>query len=112
MAAALGFLGTPSWQLHAPRVQQQRGVRGWQRVPSWHRRPQRTPLAPRAAAGGGEELDVAVFRFTLGIPGFDDALIPRVVAAVGAVALLANHFLSGTEPTEAQARPECCNRAE
>jgi hypothetical protein len=55
-----------------------------------------------------DDLDVAVFRFTLGIPGFDDALVPRVVGAAGAVLLAINHFLglsSSTTP-DAQLRAE------
>lgn len=54
--------------------------------------------------GGMDDLDVAVFRFTLGIPGFDDALIPRVVGVVGALLLVLNHFLSDSSPTDAQVR--------
>ena len=34
--------------------------------------------------GPDDELDFAVFRFSLGIPGFDDADLPFVIAAVGA----------------------------
>jgi len=41
------------------------------------------------------DVELAVFRFTLGIPGFDDALIPRVVGVVGITLLLLNHALSG-----------------
>jgi len=55
-----------------------------------------------------DDLDVAVFRFTLGIPGFDDALVPRVVGAAGAALLAINHFLglsSSTTP-DAQLRAE------
>ena len=48
---------------------------------------------------------MAVFRFTLGIPGFDDAQIPRVVGAAGAALLAANHFLGAGTPSPAQARP-------
>jgi hypothetical protein len=52
----------------------------------------------RAAASDDEgELELAVFRFTLGIPGFDDALIPRVVSVVGLSLLLLNHVLSGED---------------
>ena len=51
-----------------------------------------------------DDLDVAVFRFTLGIPGFDDALIPRVVGAVGAFLLVANHVFADSPPAGAQAR--------
>lgn len=61
----------------------------------------------RASAGEGgggalDDLDVAVFRFTLGIPGFDDALIPRVVGILGAALLLVNHLLSDGAVTDAQ----------
>lgn len=42
-----------------------------------------------------------VFRFTLGIPGFDDANIPRVVGLVGALGMTVNHALGGT-PSSAQ----------
>lgn len=53
---------------------------------------------------GDEDLDVAVFRFTLGIPGFDDRLIPRVVGVVLGAFLFANH-LAGAQPTpDAQVR--------
>ncbi len=54
---------------------------------------------------GDEDIDVAVFRFTLGIPGFEDRLIPRVVGvAIGAL-LAINHVL-GAQPTpDAQVRP-------
>ncbi len=51
---------------------------------------------------GDDALDVAVFRFTLGIPGFDDDLIPRVVGALGAALLVGNHVLAGSPPSGAQ----------
>ena len=51
---------------------------------------------------GDDALDVAVFRFTLGIPGFDDDLIPRVVGALGAALLAGNHVLAGSPPSNAQ----------
>lgn len=44
-------------------------------------------------AGNDAELELAVFRFTLGIPGFDDTYIPRVVGSLGLLILLANHLL-------------------
>mmetsp|Transcript_12653 Transcript_12653/g.25401 ORF Transcript_12653/g.25401 Transcript_12653/m.25401 type:complete len:301 (-) Transcript_12653:1512-2414(-) len=47
------------------------------------------------ARASNEDVELAVFRFTLGIPGFDDALIPRVVGVVGACLLVANHIISG-----------------
>lgn len=51
----------------------------------------------RASGGSREEdLDFAVFRFTLGIPGFNDDLIPRVVGLLGLVLLSANHFAAGS----------------
>ena len=52
---------------------------------------------------GSEDADIAVFRFTLGIPGFDDALIPRVVGVLGAALLIANHLSDQTQATAAQA---------
>lgn len=47
-------------------------------------------------ATGQDDVDFAVFRFTLGIPGFDDDLIPRVVGVLGAVLLTANHLAAGS----------------
>jgi hypothetical protein len=46
-----------------------------------------------------------VFRFTLGIPGFDDQDIPRVIGLLGTSLLVVNH-LSGASPSEAQTRTE------
>ena len=43
-----------------------------------------------------------VFRFTLGIEGFDDAYIPRVVGALGVVLLVINHVLGANPPSSAQ----------
>ena len=43
-------------------------------------------------------MDMAVFRFTLGIPGFEDRQIPRVVGAVGALLVVVNHFLLAAQP--------------
>lgn len=54
------------------------------------------PMAGRLSATGQDDLDFAVFRFTLGIPGFDDDLIPRVVGVLGAVLLTANHLAAGS----------------
>ena len=53
---------------------------------------------------GIEDAEIAVFRFTLGIPGFDDALIPRVVGSLGAALLIANHLSDPAQATDAQAR--------
>lgn len=58
-------------------------------------------LAPPGGMGD-DELDVAVFRFTLGIPGFDDRNIPRVVGLAMAAALAANHLASPSPVPEAQ----------
>jgi hypothetical protein len=55
-----------------------------------------------ATAGQDGDADFAVFRFTLGIPGFDDDLIPRVVGCLGAVLLVANHIAAGSYTTPAQ----------
>ena len=53
------------------------------------------------AADDGE-LELAVFRFTLGIPGFDDTYIPRVVGGLGLLLLLANHLLGPDASAGAQ----------
>ena len=45
--------------------------------------------------------DLAVFQFTLGIPGFDDALVPRIVGAAVIVLLFINH-LAASNPAPAQ----------
>ncbi|KAK9866351.1 hypothetical protein WJX84_000970 [Apatococcus fuscideae] len=49
--------------------------------------------------------DLAVFQFTLGIPGFDDALIPRIIGCAVNVLLVANH-LAASNPAPAQWRTE------
>ncbi|GIL71171.1 hypothetical protein Vretimale_17877 [Volvox reticuliferus] len=71
------------------------------------RRP--TQLYANSSGRGGlgdEDFDVAVFRFTLGIPGFDDRLIPRVVGTVLGALLVLNH-LAGVQPTpDVQVRSE------
>ena len=53
-----------------------------------------------------EEPDFAVFRFTLGIPGFDDADIPRVLGGLAIVLLVANHIFSeiSTDASQASTR--------
>lgn len=69
----------------------------------------RQSVSLRATPGlGDDELDVAVFRFTLGIPGFDDSNIPRVVGTVVAAAVAINHVISyGSNPAPpAQVRAE------
>lgn len=44
-------------------------------------------------------MDVAVFRFTLGIPGFDDSNIPRVIGTVVAALVALNHAIGfGNNP--------------
>jgi hypothetical protein len=65
---------------------------------------------PNTGTGGlgDDDIDVAVFRFTLGIPGFDDRLIPRVVGVALGVMLLVNH-VAGAQPTpDAQVRQTSC----
>jgi hypothetical protein len=57
---------------------------------------------PFAGGLGDEELDVAVFRFTLGIPGFDDSNIPRVIGAAVAALVAINHVLGGDPAPPAQ----------
>jgi hypothetical protein len=63
------------------------------------------------AAAGADDPDIAVFRFTLGIPGFDDALIPRVAGALGAALLVINHLLADGDPSAAQGRAELLGAA-
>lgn len=53
-----------------------------------------------------EDVDVSVFRFTLGIPGFDDKYVPRVIGAVGLLLLAVNHILGATPPPAAQTASE------
>jgi hypothetical protein len=54
-----------------------------------------------------DEDEFAIFRFTLGIPGFDDEDIPRVVGALGALGLCANRFAAGIDgASDALARSE------
>ena len=43
-----------------------------------------------------EEPELAVFRFTLGIPGFDDSLTSRIIGASSLLLLLANSVLSNS----------------
>ncbi|CAM6106967.1 unnamed protein product [Calypogeia fissa] len=66
---------------------------------------------PRAEGpdGGGnspESVDISVFRFTLGIPGFDDSDLPRVLGILFGGLLIANHFSSLNSLTGAQLRSE------
>ncbi len=77
--------------------------------PSFHTKEKRCYLhrcivqAARSNPGGlGDEIDMAVFRFTLGIPGFNDSLIPRVVGVLAAALLVLNHFLDNASPSDAQ----------
>ena len=49
-----------------------------------------------------EEPDIAVFRFTLGIPGFDDADIPRILGFLALALLAANNISSNVPPDGTQ----------
>ncbi|KAH7352843.1 hypothetical protein KP509_19G066300 [Ceratopteris richardii] len=51
-------------------------------------------------------VDVSVFRFTLGIPGFNDSDLPRVLGIAFGAILVLNHFLTGDYVTAAQWRSE------
>ena len=55
-----------------------------------------------------EEPELAVFRFTLGIPGFDDSLIPRIIGASSLLLLLANSVLSNSPYTTSQVSLYLC----
>lgn len=63
-------------------------------------------LAAKLGGIGDSDVDVAVFRFTLGIPGFDDKYVPRIVGAVGAALLVINHLISTQDLQDAQERTE------
>lgn len=64
----------------------------------------------RAAGAGNDEsateVDVSVFRFTLGIPGFDDGDLPRLVGILFGSLLLVNHVVSIESMTSAQQTSE------
>jgi len=68
--------------------------------------PQLYAVSGGGGGGGGlddaNELDVAVFRFTLGIPGFDDRLIPRFVGGAAAALLAVNHVVAAQPVPDAQ----------
>jgi hypothetical protein len=69
-----------------------------------HLSPESKSSAATLSAEGAvdEGLEVAVFRFTLGIPGFDDAYLPRVVGALGLGLLAVNHVLGAQPPSTGQ----------
>ena len=76
------------------------------RLPFMHRRPddelkQTSDWISRAV----RDEDFAIFRFTLGIPGFDDDEIPRVVGFLCTSLVLFNH-VDSVHPPEAQTRTE------
>ena len=52
-----------------------------------------------------DDEDFAIFRFTLGIPGFDDGDIPRVLGILAGALLIANHA-SSDNVSSAQSRAE------
>ena len=54
----------------------------------------------------GDEIDFAVLRMTLGIPGFDEKQLPRAVAVLCLLLIMANRQFSPTLVTEAQVRVE------
>ena len=51
-----------------------------------------------------DEPDIAVFRFTLGIPGFDDADIPRILGWAAIALLTLNHVLDDSPSDASQVR--------
>lgn len=53
-------------------------------------------------AAGEDEEQFTVLRLTLGIPGFDEAQLPRVVAALCMTLILVNHTASSGEITAGQ----------
>ncbi|KAL6770680.1 CCB2 [Auxenochlorella protothecoides x Auxenochlorella symbiontica] len=70
-------------------------------IPHTSSRGPRQTSCPRRAAVlicASKRRDVDMMRFTLGIPGFDDAQIPRIIGLAGGSLLIANHVL-GSQPT-------------
>lgn len=65
-----------------------------------------TTTQTKIKASTNGDIEVGVFRFTLGIPGFDDNLIPRFVGIIAGIALIANHLASDVIFSEAQHRTE------
>lgn len=57
---------------------------------------------PDGAGRSPDPVDISVFRFTLGIPGFDDSDLPVVLGIVFGGLLLLNHFFSLNSLTAAQ----------
>lgn len=96
LSLRLCSLSLPSVTGQVPRRRIGGGPRGG--LPRGSERTELSGLCRRAFSDDGNDADVelAVFRFTLGIPGFDDALIPRVAGFVGVALLLLNHALSGS----------------
>lgn len=52
-----------------------------------------------------DEPDIAVFRFTLGIPGFDDADIPRILGFAALALLAVNNVLNDATNDASQVSP-------
>lgn len=55
-------------------------------------------------SASADEPDIAVFRFTLGIPGFDDADIPRILGWAAIALLTLNHILNDSPSDASQVR--------
>ncbi|KAL4188192.1 hypothetical protein AMTRI_Chr09g22680 [Amborella trichopoda] len=53
-----------------------------------------------------QQLNLSVLRFTLGIPGFDESNLPRLLGSAFGFLLLLNHFLGVNSVTPAQLRSE------
>ncbi|KAJ7567788.1 hypothetical protein O6H91_01G007000 [Diphasiastrum complanatum] len=53
-----------------------------------------------------QDIDISVLRFTLGIPGFDDSELPRLLGLLLGTLLVLNHFLSPSTISSAQLRSE------
>ncbi|GJP85119.1 hypothetical protein CLOP_g15214 [Closterium sp. NIES-67] len=67
-----------------------------------------TGAADKGSGGGGlDDIDFAVFRFTLGLSWLDDRDIPKVVGTLLGVALLTNHMLTPQPQLPAQTVSEC-----
>ncbi|KAL2614180.1 hypothetical protein R1flu_025872 [Riccia fluitans] len=69
-------------------------------------RAQRQNDGPTPAADDSDNVDIQVFRFTLGIPGFDDSDLPRMVGILFGGLIILNHALSLSSVTPALVRSE------
>ena len=71
-----------------------------------YRSPRDQNMSLCSRSSNRDEVELAVFRFTLGIPGFDDALIPRVVGILVGMLIVVNRALSAEYVSDSQVLTE------